>query len=211
MKNIRKTTSAFIVGILVATMLTTVKASAYVGDKYTDTVSSLEQANKISVQSSIGDLKESTIRVENFTTDYTYRKNVPLSADLQRYIEKTARQANVDVRVVYAIMNHESGFLPYVISPTNDYGLMQINICHQNAFARLTGTYNMLDPYANVLYGINHLKELYGYAQGVAPQYKLQHVLMCYQYGVGGSQAQYNQGIYSSEFTNYVQQMMYNY
>lgn len=53
--------------------------------------------------------------------------DVPLSDSLQRYIYEICADENVPVTLVMAMIEHESGFDPEAVSPTEDYGLMQIN------------------------------------------------------------------------------------
>ena len=56
--------------------------------------------------------------------------DIPLSNELQEYTEDVCREYNIDEKLVFAIIGRESAYQPDVISDTNDYGLMQINICN---------------------------------------------------------------------------------
>lgn len=53
--------------------------------------------------------------------------DIPLSDSLQRYIYEICADEGVPVTLALAMIEHESGFNPEVISSTDDYGLMQIN------------------------------------------------------------------------------------
>lgn len=53
--------------------------------------------------------------------------DIPLSDSLQRYIYEICAEKSVPVMLALAMIEHESGFNPEVVSSTNDYGLMQIN------------------------------------------------------------------------------------
>lgn len=74
-------------------------------------------------------------------------KVVPLREELIRYIEEEAEEKGIDVRIVYAIMEHESKFQANVVSETDDYGLMQINGCHRGKYREVTGKEDMVDDW----------------------------------------------------------------
>lgn len=130
--------------------------------------------------------------------------NVPLDSNLKAFISEKCNMYGINENLVYAIMSHESAFLPYAVSETEDYGLMQINACHQYRYRDLTGTFDLLDAYANSWYGIKHLSDLYEQTNGNDYIDRTRNVLMMYQYGINGAYQKFAEGIYSSEFTEYV-------
>lgn len=63
-----------------------------------------------------------------------------------------------------AIAHCESGYNPRATSPTNDYGLFQINTVHQAEFTRVTGQpwSQVFDVYWNTVYA-KHLYDASGW------------------------------------------------
>lgn len=74
-----------------------------------------------------------TVEVPTYNADFLPEVSeieyidIPLSQSLQRYIYEICADENVPVTLIYAMIEHESGFNPEVVSKTDDYGLMQIN------------------------------------------------------------------------------------
>lgn len=80
--------------------------------------------------------------------------DVPLSDSLQRYIYEICADEGVPVTLALAMIEHESGFNPEVVSSTNDYGLMQINAINHEWLEEKYRTADFLNPYQNAFCGI---------------------------------------------------------
>lgn len=76
--------------------------------------------------------------------------DVPLSDSLQRYIYEICADENVPVTLVMAMIEHESGFDPEAVSPTDDYGLMQINAVNHEWLKEEYRCADMMNPYTIV-------------------------------------------------------------
>lgn len=93
--------------------------------------------------------------------------DVPLSDSLQRYIYEICADEGVPVTLALAMIEHESGFNPEVVSSTNDYGLMQINAINHEWLEEKYRTADFLNPYQNAFCGITIPR--HGHYQRKAP------------------------------------------
>ena len=108
--------------------------------------------------------------------DDGYRFDIPV--EWQDYLWKLLKQYGIEEHYALCIslIYCESRFEPSVISSTNDYGLMQINICNHNYLRTQLGTTNFLDPYENMDAGIFTLSHF-------LKKYDVQQALVCYNMG----------------------------
>ena len=113
--------------------------------------------------------------------------DIPLETELQDYIRKECDEMNVEMELVLAIMKVESDFNSDVISDTNDYGLMQINIVNHESLQKKLSIYDFLDPYDSARAGIYMLSGLDWCENDVQR-------LMCYNMGVTGAKKSLEQG-----------------
>ncbi len=92
---------------------------------------------------------------------YELMFRTPLRTEVQMMIEDVCAARGVDVRVVLAIIEVESGFDENAIGDRcQSYGLMQVQPrWHGERMARL-GVQNLLDGVQNVLVGVDFLDEL---------------------------------------------------
>lgn len=123
--------------------------------------------------------------------------DIPLETELQDYIRKECDEMNVEMELVLAIMKVESDFNSDVISDTNDYGLMQINIVNHESLQKKLSIYDFLDPYDSARAGIYMLSELDWCENDVQR-------LMCYNMGVTGAKRAWNKGIQETEYSKKV-------
>ena len=107
--------------------------------------------------------------------------DVPLENAVQQHLIDKCAEANIEPKLMLAIIEHESRFQTDVVSATHDYGLCQINRCHLDKFYSEYGD-NIFDPYANISYGV----DLLDYYMGKADENERQALLM-YQYGESGA------------------------
>lgn len=132
--------------------------------------------------------------------------DVPLSKELQDYIYSVCDTYNVPCELVYGMIEVESGFRADVISATDDYGLMQINICNHEWLCEELNIVNLLDPKQNILAGVyiisSHLEATDG---------DISLALMRYNCGATGAKGLWEQGIYSTSYTEKVMTAYENY
>jgi len=140
---------------------------------------------------------EKTLPTVARSGDYIYY-DIPLSDELQEYTEDVCKQYNIDEKLVFAIMGRESEYQPDVISVTDDYGLMQINICNHEWMSEKLGITDFLDPKSSILAGIYMLYTIRPYCETET------QMIMCYKSGVNGARVLWNQGIYSISYTDQV-------
>ncbi|WP_115716473.1 transglycosylase SLT domain-containing protein [Amedibacterium intestinale] len=123
--------------------------------------------------------------------------DIPLETELQDYIRKECDEMNVEMELVLAIMKVESDFNSDVISDSNDYGLMQINIVNHESLQKKLSIYDFLDPYDNARAGIYMLSGLDWCENDVQR-------LMCYNMGVTGAKRAWKKGIQETEYSKKV-------
>ena len=132
-------------------------------------------------------------------------RSVPLSKDLKEYIIDTAEDCEISPALVFAVIETESNFDPDTVSPTGDYGLMQLNSTYESMWRDKYGVYDLMDPYQNVMGGIKHLGEL-------KEQYQHDNlVLIAYNMGEGGAEFAWSEGQWTSGYTDRVQKLMEQY
>ena len=121
-----------------------------------------------------------------------------LSHELQDCVFSECAAYGVKPELMLAIMEQESKFHANEISPTNDYGLMQINACHKSWLKSSYGIDNLLDPTQNIKAGaimLGNLSRNYSSIEAIA---------MAYNLGEGGAKAAFTKGIYSTAYSRAV-------
>lgn len=101
----------------------------------------------------------------------------------------------IDFYLIMAQMEIESDYQPELISSTNDYGLMQINVCNHEWLSEVLGITDFLDPYQSIKAGIyvmsNHLDK-----------YKnVSKALMAYNMGSSRAESLWSKGIYDTKYS----------
>ena len=128
--------------------------------------------------------------------------DVPLSDSLQRYIYEICADESVPVTLVMAMIEHESGFNPEVISSTDDYGLMQINAVNLDRLEKNNRCADLLNPYQNVFCGISIIGSY------IEKYEELDKALMAYNMGNYGAQKAWENGVTSSNYSNKILGLM---
>lgn len=131
--------------------------------------------------------------------------DVPLSDSLQRYIYEICADENVPVTLVMAMIEHESGFDPEAVSPTDDYGLMQINAVNHEWLKEEYRCADMMNPYQNVFCGISIISsyiDKYG---------ELGKALMAYNMGNYGATKAWKNGVTSIAYSEEILSLMKEY
>lgn len=169
----------------------------FAGKKYA--IKNLPPQEDATINTSIPETEPETPSLELPTTIYY---DCPLSEELQDHIRMLCEGFAVPMPLVIAQIQVESNYIADVISPTGDYGLMQINKINHRRFEREYGITDFLDPYQNVFCGIKMLSEslsCYG---------DLDKALMAYNLGIGGAQKLWRQGIYTSSYVEKIKNAM---
>jgi len=126
----------------------------------------------------------------------------PLSEDLQDYISEQCVENDLPMPLILAMIEVESSFRADVISPTDDYGLMQINKVNHKWLSKKYGIKDFLDPYQNVFCGIKILSEHYkNYGD-------IDKALMAYNLGVAGAKRYWNIGKTKNAYTERIRASM---
>ena len=104
--------------------------------------------------------------------------DVPLDKNLQDHIMDICEERNIDPRVAFAMIKCESGFRPDAVGDGgNSLGLMQIQQRWHYARMERLECDNLLDPYQNVMVGLDLFGDLLKH-YGI-----VEHALMAYNGG----------------------------
>lgn len=120
-----------------------------------------------------------------------YKINLGLNEELQKLIYNKCQERNLDYIKVLGLIYHESKFEINSVSPTNDYGLFQINKINHDVLAEKLGTKNEpLDPKINIEWGTYLLCNLYNYwkEKGISEKELDYYVWSSYNKGLIGFQ-----------------------
>lgn len=132
---------------------------------------------------------------------FKYSEDVPLSYDLQTYINNVCLRYEIAPEIVFAMIGKESSHNYEEIGDNgNSEGLMQVQRKHHEDRMERLGCIDLLDPYQNVLVGVDYLAELVDYYEG-----NMAKALTAYNAGATGAYEDYfSQGIEASEYTEEV-------
>ncbi|MDR0820910.1 MAG: transglycosylase SLT domain-containing protein [Oscillospiraceae bacterium] len=139
-------------------------------------------------------------------TSEVFLYDVPLSDSLQRYIYEICADEGVPVTMVLAMIEHESGFNPEVVSSTDDYGLMQINAINHERLEDKYRCANMTDPYQNIFCGVSIIGS---YLERYEGDYT--KALMAYNMGDYGARKAWDSGITSTRYSERILSLMAKY
>ena len=132
--------------------------------------------------------------------------NVPLDYELQDYIRSNCEKYDVPMSLIIAIIEQESCFQADVISPTADYGLMQINIINHQRMAEELGVTDIMDPFQNVLSGIYLIAENLR-----AENDDIAGALLRYSNGPTGANRLRSKGVYITQHSGKILNAYYRY
>ena len=129
--------------------------------------------------------------------------DIPLSDELQRYTFDISAQRGLNHEMILAIMFRESTFRAHAVSPTNDYGIMQINRGNHKWLSESLGITDFLDPKQSIDAGTFHLKGIVD--NGFDDVHK---ILMVYNLGGRKANELWDQGITTSAYSRRVVEYM---
>lgn len=125
---------------------------------------------------------------------------IPLDCKLdkatQRFTFYLCKGYDIDWTLVMALMQKESSFRSDIISPTEDYGLMQINKMNHEWLTDTIGVTDYLDKEQNIRAGVFVLRKLF--EEYTDPNL----VLMAYNMGADGAETLWNKGIYTTPYVD---------
>lgn len=130
-------------------------------------------------------------------SDFVFTNAVPATFDenLQEFTYYLSTAYEIDYSLVLAIIQKESGFVPDIVSPTNDFGLMQINACNHEYLTNEIGVTDFVDPYQNIKAGMFILRGLFDKYDSTSK------VLMAYNMGESGASKLWEQGVLESNYS----------
>lgn len=152
-----------------------------------------------------------TIEVPTYKSDMlvdtadVFLFDTPLSDSLQRYIYEICADEKVPVTLAFAMIEHESGFNPEVISATDDYGLMQINAINHDRLEKKYRCADMLNPYQNVFCGISIISSY------IEKYEDCGKALMAYNMGEYGAKKAWENGVTSTKYSETILNLMDKY
>ena len=195
------------VGLLISLTVAQYKTITYLQEDYDNTHYKLsktlveyyqlkDQYNKLNAE--YEQLKNVTVEQEE-PCDAVPQYDVPISKELQEYTYDLCRSYNVEYELVLAVMWHESNFDTDAISPTDDYGIMQINKVNHESLKSELGFVDIMDPKNNIHSGVYLLSELYKKYDDTA------EVLVAYNQGPTGAERLWRSGIYTTDYSTSVQ------
>ena len=126
--------------------------------------------------------------------------DVPLEKDLQLFIADLCEEMSIEPELVLAMIEQESQWNPEAVGDGGrSFGLMQVQRwCHKDRMNRL-GCDDLLDPYQNVLVGIDIL------AEKMAKYDTTGEALTAYNAGDSGAYKHYfSKGIYANDYAKQV-------
>ena len=131
--------------------------------------------------------------------------DIPLSPELQDYTMELSAEFGICYDLVFAMMFVESTFRDYIVSRTNDYGLMQINRVNHGWLRVDYGITDFLCARQNIFAGILMISRLYETYED------LHMALMAYNMGQAGARRRWNQGFFTSTYSERVIRIMNDY
>lgn len=161
------------------------------------------QQSSAALQESNAALQESNNKLKLFVDDTEVRGaeptyyDIPLSKDLQLYTYNKCVEYGIPdhYELVLAMMWQESDYTANLISPTDDYGIMQINSCNHSWLVDLLGPTNFLDASDNINAGVYVISKL-------LIKYDDEHkALMSYNMGEYGASLNWQAGNYTSNYS----------
>lgn len=109
--------------------------------------------------------------------------DIPLSADLQKYISELSKKYSIDYELIIALLKVESNFNASLVSSTNDYGIAQINqVNHSTIKKNVKSNWDWSNPYDSVLACVYLLDSIRG-----DKNMSNERMLLAYNMGEGGA------------------------
>jgi hypothetical protein len=149
---------------------------------------------EVQVVEQVPEVEQPTVQ-EEAVVSVTYP--VPMEQELQDFIISLCEEHHIEPGVVFAVIDRESDFRADAVGDNGkSFGLMQIQKrWHVERMEKL-GCDDLLDPYQNVMVGIDYLAELFERENGV------EWALAAYNAGASGANLGYGSN-YAEEVLNH--------
>lgn len=146
-------------------------------------------------------VEEEPTQTETDLLCFKYSEEVPLPYDLQTYINNVCLRYEIAPEIVFAMIGKESSHNYKEIGDNgNSEGLMQVQRKHHEDRMDKLGCIDLLNPYENVLVGVDYLAELLTQYEG-----NMANALTAYNAGPTGAYEDYfSHGIEASEYAEEV-------
>lgn len=166
-----------------------------------DTANDANQKEVVIFGRSDGKIFEAELPV-NWKNKLTFTPlDIPMDEGLQEFVFYLSAAYDMDFTFVMALIQQESGFQSDVVSATNDYGLMQINIQNHTYLKEQLGISDFLNPYDNIRAGMFILRNLF-------EKYETpEKVLMAYNMGETGASRLWEQEVFESKYSKSILQI----
>lgn len=147
-----------------------------------------EKRARIIAETKAKEIAEAKARAEQKAQQGYTNSNIPLTKEVQTYLNKRVQVRGLYLPEVLAVMKVESSFNPNAVSGDN-FGYFQINSVNHSTLSQKLGTgIKPLDPYVNIDWGTYMLSDLYKKykKKGLSGQELREVVLSAYNKGEGG-------------------------
>lgn len=146
-------------------------------------------------------VEEEPTQAETDLLCFKYSEEVPLPYDLQTYINNVCLRYEIAPEIVFAMIGKESSHNYKEIGDNgNSEGLMQVQRKHHEDRMDKLGCIDLLNPYENVLVGVDYLAELLTQYEG-----NMANALTAYNAGPTGAYEDFfSQDIEASEYAEEV-------
>ena len=133
--------------------------------------------------------------------------DIPLSRDMQKFIQDECNKYDLSVSLVYGIIQAESSFKKGLVSSTNDHGYMQVN---RKTFNWINKSYfnnklNIKNEKHIIKVGtfyLNYLKT--NFNKNMSDEDVFRTVIICYNRGLSGGQSYIKKHGYNNSYLNKV-------
>lgn len=124
-----------------------------------------------------------------------YFSDIPLSEEIQTYLYNSCMAKGVSFDLMIALIDHESGFEKYAVSPFGDHGLCQINLAANEDRIEKLRVYSLYDEYSNIDVALDILSDLFDRYEDTGV------VLMAYNMGETGAGRLWEKGIWETDYS----------
>ena len=202
-RNIKKASIAkrFLISCVVVAILFSLAGFGIGRISKSDTASDSNQKEVVIFGQPDGKMFEAELPV-NWENKLTFTPlDVPMNEELQEFVFYLSAAYDIDFTFAMAVIQHESNFQADVISATDDYGLMQINVQNHTYLKEKLGISDFLNPYDNIRAGMFTLRNLF-------EKYETpEKVLMAYNMGETGASRLWEQGIFEINYSKSILQI----
>lgn len=154
----------------------------------------IAEVNKITAKSKNNEVKTKIEYYSNYMEDFK-KLDIELTEEEQEFLYILSKDYDISYPLALGIIDLESNFKKDIISPTDDYGLMQINKINHEWLKNNLGFEDMLNPYNNMRSGMFIIADLFD-------KYDTEEeVLMSYNMGEKGASRLWDKGVYNTKYS----------